>query len=103
AFDLARANLQLLETEAPKLGRYFYAGLPTFPFWFSHDGAYSSGLLATGLITTTENHLRLGAEFGRGGRIPHQISPSGRIVGEGNAAETPLWVMALWDSYRWTG
>jgi hypothetical protein len=103
AFDLARANLQLLEAESPAPGRYFYAGLPTFPFWFSHDGAYSSGLLATGLITTTENHLRLGAEFGRGGRIPHQISPSGRIVGEGNAAETPLWVMALWDSYRWTG
>jgi hypothetical protein len=104
AFDLARANLQLLEAEAPKLGRYFYAGLPTFPFWFSNDGAYSTpGLLATGLITTTEDHLRLGAEFGRGGRIPHQISPSGRIVGEGNAEETPLWVMALWDSYRWTG
>ena len=35
--------------------------------------------------------------------MPHQCSPSGAIVGQGNAAETPLWVMALWEAYRWTG
>lgn len=104
AFDLARANLQLLEAESPALGRYFYAGLENFPFWFSNDGAYSvPGLMAAGLATTTRNDILVGAQFQQEGRVPHQISPSGKIVGPGNAEETPLWVIGVWDAYRWTG
>ena len=43
AFDLARANAQVLEAESQALGRYFYAGLETFPYWFSDDLAYGAG------------------------------------------------------------
>ena len=104
AFDLARANLQMLEAESPALGRYFYAGLENFPFWFSADGPYSGpGLLAAGLVTPTLNHMRIGAQASQGGRIPHQVSPSGAVTVKGNAQESPHWVLALWDAYRWTG
>lgn len=104
AFDLARANLQMLEAESPALGRYFYAGLENFPFWFSNDGAYSvPGLLASGLTSSTQNHLFIGQRLASQGRVPHQVSPSGRVVARGNAQETPQWVLALWDVYRWTG
>ena len=104
AFDLARANLQALEAESRALGRFFYAGLHTFPFWFSADGAYDiPGLLAAGFTSTGTNHLLIGMRFDALGSVPHQRSPSGAISVPGNAAETPLWVMALWDAYRWTG
>ena len=104
AFDLARANLQALEAESRALGYFFNAGLQTFPFWFSADGGYDApGLLAAGFVSTGKNHLLIGAKFDAQGSVPHQRSPSGAIVAQGNAAETPLWVMALWDAYRWTG
>lgn len=104
AFELACANMQFLEAESQKLGRYFYAGLENFPFWFGPDGAYSvSGLMAAELVSTTCNSILIGAHFHQEGRIPHQISPSGKIAFPGNATATPLWILGLWDAYRWTG
>lgn len=104
AFDVARANMQMLEAESPTLGRYFYSGLEAFPFWFSSELAYSvPGLAASGLTDTLKNALLVGMRINMDARIPHQISPSGRIVGPGNAQETPQWVMGAWDYYCWTG
>lgn len=105
AFDLAQANLQMLEAAQPELGRYFYAGLEMFPFWFSDDGAYSVvGLLASGLREAALNHVRIGLERMEGqGRVPHQVSPAGHVAFSGNAQETQLWVMSVWDAFRWTG
>lgn len=104
AFDMARANMQMLEAESVALGRYFYAGLEIFPFWFSNDSAYSlPGLLASNLVETARNQLQIGAKFHENGRIPHQISPAGHIVVSGNVQETAQWVTAVWDFYRWTG
>lgn len=104
AFDSARANMQMLEAESPVLGRYFYAGLETFPFWFSSDAMYSApGLLASNFATATKNHLRIGGRMAASGRVPHQVSPAGSVTSPGNAQETPQWVIALWDVYRWTG
>lgn len=104
AFDLARANLQALEAESRELGRFFYGGFETFPFWFSADGAYDTpGWLAAGFVTTGEGHLLIATKFDALGGVPHQLSPSGTMVAKGNAAESPLWVMAVWDAYRWTG
>jgi glycogen debranching enzyme len=104
AFDVARANMQMLEAESAPLGRYFYAGLEMFPFWFSNDGAYSlPGLLASNLVGAARNHLLIGAQAHENGRIPHQISPAGHIVVVGNVQETSQWVTAVWDFYRWTG
>lgn len=104
AFDLARANMQMLEAESPGMGRYFYAGLEMFPFWFSNDGAYSlPGLLAGGFRASALNHIRIGLDYLQDGRVPHQISPSGKIAFAGNAQETPQWVSSLWQVYRWTG
>jgi len=104
AFDVARANMQMLEAESLALGRHFYAGLEMFPFWFCNDGFYSMpGLLASNLAATAQSHLLIGTRFHQNGHIPHQISPAGEVVGAGNAQETPQWVTAVWDVYRWTG
>jgi glycogen debranching enzyme len=104
AFALAGANLQALEAESPTLGRYFYAGLEMFPFWFSNDGAYSApGLLASGFGSSIQNHIRIGARFADEGAIPHQVSPAGHLVFPSNAQETAQWVSGVWDTYRWTG
>jgi glycogen debranching enzyme len=104
ALDIARANMQLLEAEEPILGRYFYAGIENFPFWFGIDSAYSvPGLMVAGLVSTAINTVLIGAKFHQDGRVPHQISPSGRIAFPGHASVTPLWVLGLWDVYRWRG
>ncbi|MGB3716906.1 MAG: amylo-alpha-1,6-glucosidase [Candidatus Promineifilaceae bacterium] len=104
AFDVARANMQMLEAETPALGPHFYAGLEMFPFWFSNDGAYSMpGLLINNMVEAARNHLLIGARYQENGQVPHQISPAGNLVGAGNAQETPQWVSAVWDFYRWTG
>lgn len=104
AFSIASANLQMLEAANPTMGRYFYAGLEMFPFWFSCDGAYSvPGMMIAGLRESALNHLHIGQSAQDRGRVPHQISPSGRVAFAGNAEETQLWVMGIWDAYRWTG
>ncbi len=106
AFDIARANAQMLEAESPALGRYFYAGLETFPYWFSNDLAYgASGLILAGFGPTVAAHLRTGATqaVGYGGQVPHQLSPAGSLIAAGNVQETPQFVSAAWDYYRWTG
>lgn len=75
-----------------------------FPFWFSNDSAYSlPGLLASNLVEAARNQLLIGAQFHENGRIPHQISPAGHVIAAGNVQETPQWVTAIWDFYRWTG
>ncbi len=104
AFEVALANLRALEAWAPRLGSYFFAGLEMFPFWFSNDGAYSvPGLMAGGFGAQVLNHVTIGLQHLGEGRVPHQISPSGKVAFPGNAQETPLWVMNIWDAYRWCG
>jgi glycogen debranching enzyme len=104
AFDLALMNLQMLEADAPGMGRYFYAGLEMFPFWFSNDGAYSiPGLMAGGFSASALNHVLIGLDYLQNGCVPHQISPSGKVAFSGNAQETPQWVTSIWDAYRWSG
>ena len=104
AFELSQLNMLMLEADTGGLGRYYYAGLEMFPFWFGGDGAYSlPGLMASGLVELGLNHIAIGARFSEAGRIPHQISPSGRLVFSGSAQETPLWVTSVWNSYCWTG
>jgi glycogen debranching enzyme len=103
AFALAGANIQALEAETPTLGRYFFAGLEMFPFWFSNDAAYSTpGLLASGFSESVKNHVRNGETFADHGAVPHQVSPAGHVVYPSNAQETAQWVSSVWDVYRWT-
>jgi len=106
AFDIARANAQMLEADSVSLGRHFYAGLETFPYWFSNDLAYSAaGLTLSGFRTTVASHLRTGAAQAAdfGGQVPHQLSPAGSLIAVGNVQETPQYVSSVWDYYRWTG
>jgi len=108
AFRLAKANSLMLMADTPALSQIMYAGLEAFPYWFSNDLAYSvGGLLIAGFDRTVANQLRIAARYGEEaeikGHIPHQISPGGTVIGPGNVQETPQFVSAAWDYYRWTG
>lgn len=103
AFDIARANLLLLEAAPNALGPCLFAGLDMFPFWFSNDTAYSTpGLLINGQRGAVIDHMLTGMAHMDETGIPHQISPSGQRAFRGNAQETAQWVQALWDIYRYT-
>jgi glycogen debranching enzyme len=102
AYDLARANIQMLEAESVPLGRYFYAGLEMFPFWFSNDGAYGTpGLLAGGFVFDHTPHRARARPCPNEGACPTNFPPGALVPG--NAQETSLWVISIWDAYRWTG
>jgi glycogen debranching enzyme len=109
AFRLAKANSLMLRADTPGLGGIMYAGLETFPYWFSNDLAYGAGgLVPAGFGPTVANHLRVAAAYAAEaekvqGRVPHQISPAGPVINQGNVQETPQFVSAAWDYYRWTG
>ena len=108
AFRLAKADSLILTANTPALGRIMYAGLETFPYWFSDDLSYGvGGLTPAGFGTTVANHLRIAAQYAKKaairGRVPHQISVDGLVMSQGNVQETPQFVSAAWDYYRWTG
>jgi hypothetical protein len=108
AFRLAKANSLMLTADTPELDRIMYAGLETFPYWFSNDLAYAAGgLIPAGFGPTIADHLRIAISYVQKakikGRVPHQISLGGLVINPGNVQETPQFVSAAWDYYRWTG
>jgi len=73
---------------------------------FGCDTAYSiPGLISTGFDDEAVNGLKNLAQVGerQGGRIPHEMSTSGKIYNKGNVQETPQFTSACWEYFRWTG
>ena len=108
AFRLAKVNSLMLTADTSVLGRIMYAGLETFPYWFSNDLAYGAGgLTPAGFGETIASHLRIAVAYTKEakvkGHVPHQISLGGTVISQGNVQEAPQFVSAAWDTYRWTG
>jgi hypothetical protein len=76
---------------------------------FSPSGSAMMGLTAGRACWQADsaNHSSImcasGSTSRLAGRVPHQISPSAQTAFAGNAQETALWVMSVWDAFRWTG
>ena len=107
SFGLAKANLQLLAADyGPHLSPYFLAGVPEYPQLFGCDNTYNTpGAVAAGFADLTKSTLLALADFASRacGRVPHEVTTNGRVFNPGNTQETPQFVIASWDYFRWTG
>lgn len=104
-FAWAKLYGTLLMLDVPGLGRGAMAGLPEFPWWFGCDLAYGIlPMLPAGQAADAVASLRTLASKSQGnGKVPHEIVPHGLLFHSGNPVEIPLFVRALYHTYRWTG
>ena len=106
AFSLQNLCMDMLTLELPGVARGAVAGLPSFAWFFGCDTYYSTnGLLLAGQADAAISNLRLLANYARkqGGRIPHEITPTGTLFNPGNTIETAQFVTSVERTYRWTG
>lgn len=108
AFMWAKYCFQMLARKVPGLGEGIGAGLPEYPWWFSCDSAYAvPAAVASGFHELAKETLRLLAKVSQNtnsnGRIVHEVVTNSVVYNPGNLVETPLFVRALYHTYRWTG
>jgi len=107
SFLYARANLVMLTADvSPSIGRYLFAGIPEYVQLFGCDTEYSiPGLMSVNFSDVAKDALKALARVGirQGGRIPHEVTTSGNVYNPGNVEETPLFVIACWNYFKWTG
>jgi hypothetical protein len=98
--------LDMLTFDLPGVGHGIVGGLPGFAWYFGCDTYYSvGGLLVSGQAQTALDGLSVLGEIGRAhnGRIPHEITQTGRLFNLGNAVEAGQFVIAVERAFRWTG
>lgn len=101
-------NNRWLENKIDTLGYFLSAGAIEYPWLFGCDNTYSlQGQLRVGGFELTKSTLRMLNEISdkvnKNGRIIHEMSNNGFVGNKGNTQETAHFVMALWDTYKWTG
>ncbi len=105
-FDGSKLCLDMQTFEIPGLRRGIVGGLPGFAWFFGCDTYYTvSGLLISGQSETALENLRLLADYAgrQGGRVPHEITQTGRMFNAGNTIEAGQFVTAVERAFRWTG
>ena len=107
-FSWLKHNAIWLEMDADSLGYGFAAGMEDYPWFFGCDAEFSVlGLNAVGRYDLSKSMLRLLAKASErangNGRIIHEMSTNGAVFNPGNLNETPQFVTAVWDTYRWSG
>jgi hypothetical protein len=107
-FAWAKSDATSLMLEVPGLGRAAMAGLPEFAWWFGADLAF--GVLpllpagqTSGAVASLRTLAAVSRQHGTDGLVPHEVISNGVVFHPGNAVETPLFVRALYHTYRWTG
>ncbi len=106
AYSLQNVCMDMLTLEMPGVACGAVAGFPSFAWFFGCDTYYSiSGLLMAGQTEAAISNLRLLANIARrqGGRVPHEITQTGKLFNPGNAVETAQFVISVERAYRWTG
>ncbi|NIA09270.1 MAG: hypothetical protein GWP10_05945, partial [Nitrospiraceae bacterium] len=114
AFMRSKIGVLLLKHYQHSYGLGFMAGLPHFPIYFGRDTAWTifncigdfvSSQCALALLARfqakTDGDDAVRVPFYRG-EIPHEIRMDGSIYYYSVDA-TPLFVIALYDYYRWSG
>lgn len=108
AFEGLKLNYDMLVQDIDHIGEGYTAGFPDFQWFFGCDTTYGiHGTLAVGQHDMTKQTLRLlkkiSWETNGNGRVVHEISPFGMIYGKGNLQETPHFITAVYETYKWTG
>ena len=107
-FRWLKHNAVWLEMDADTLGYGFAAGIEDYPWFFGCDSEFSIlGLNAVGRYDLSKSMLRLLAKASERtngtGQIIHEMSTNGAVFNPGNLNETPQFVTACYDTYRWSG
>ena len=107
-FRWLKHNAIWLEMNADTLGYGFAAGIEDYPWFFGCDSEFSIlGLNAVGRYDLSKSMLRLLAKASERtngtGQIIHEMSTNGAVFNPGNLNETPQFVTACYDTYRWSG
>ncbi len=107
-YQWVKFNLDMLWREVEEGYRGFGAGLPTYPWWFGTDTVYTIlGALPMGYHEQVKQSLITLAELSEkangNGRIIHESSSNGVVGNKGNIQETPHFVKAVYQTYKWTG
>jgi len=109
AWNWLKCDYDWLVREVPGVGRGLGAGFEDYPWWFGCDAAYALlGALVLGqqpIAVDTLDLLRSvsAAANGHIGRVIHEVTTQGEIIHPGCVQETPHFVQAVWQTFRWTG
>ncbi len=108
AFDALKLNYDMLVQKTDEVGESYTAGYPEFQWLFGCDTTYGiHGTLAVGQFEMTKQTLRLLKDISLKtngiGRVVHEVSPFGYVYNEGNLQEAPHFIVAVAETYRWTG
>ncbi len=108
AFEGLKLNYDMLVQNIDNIGEGYTAGYPDFQWFFGCDTTYGAhGTLAVGQHEMTKQTLRLLKDISwkvnGNGRVIHEVSPFGKIYGNGNLQETPHFITAVYEVYKWTG
>lgn len=108
AYYWTKINNRWLENDVDTIGLFLSAGAVEYPWLFGCDNSYSlQGLLRTGNFEVAKSTLRLlnkvSEKANGNGRIIHEMSNNGFVGNKGNTQETAHYIMALWDTFLWTG
>ena len=108
AFEGLKLNYDMLVQDIDNIGEGYTAGFPDFQWFFGCDTTYGvHGTLAVGQHEMTKQTLRLLKEISwktnGNGRVVHEVSPFGMVYGKGNLQETPHFITAVYETYKWTG
>ncbi|MCD6368977.1 MAG: hypothetical protein J7L38_04180 [Thermoproteales archaeon] len=93
------------------VGEGWFAGIPRFTWFFTGDGALLAHAANTiGLSDLSKKHLETMAAYSKeNGQIPHElvlipeVNSRGLYTGYMHVSATPLWILALWHTYLWSG
>lgn len=107
AWEWTKYASQWLRFDLPQ-GTGIAAGIPDYPWWFGCDQTYSvRGLVTVGMgdwaVDILGTLLDLSDKAGSEGRIVHEVSTNGAVFNPGNINETPHFISAAWEVFRWTG
>lgn len=108
AYNWVKINTQWLVMELPGTGRFLTAGAVEYPWLFGCDNSYAQqGVAASGDFGLAQSTLRTLKEVSEkvngNGRIIHEMSSNGFVGNRGNTQETAHFIVAAWNTFRWTG
>lgn len=120
AFISAKVNIEMLSHSQRGIGFGILAGLPSYAMFYGRDMCWTIlGINSIGYFQYVRDSLLLLAKYQRkgkkdGGRIPHEIRPTGKItypsadstlweITYPSVDSTPLFIIGVHDYYKWTG
>ncbi|HWJ92679.1 MAG TPA: hypothetical protein VNR87_16290 [Flavisolibacter sp.] len=108
AYNWGKLNIEWLVSELPGIGGFLGAGAIEYPWLFGCDNSYAlQGVVATGDQALAKSTLRViknvSEKVNGNGRIIHEMSSNGFVGNKGNTQETPLFAIAVWKVFEWTG